>query len=395
MAATIRRICIVGGAGHVGLPLAMVLAERDFQVDILDVNVKALELIKAGKMPFLEHGGEELLAKVLPTGRLKTGTNSAVVREADVVVCVIGTPVDEYLSPETHMFYRVIEEMRPHFRDGQTLILRSTVYPGLSERIDRMFRDIGPEVHVAFCPERVAQCHSIRELCELPQIISGFDEIGLSAARQVFGRLTKELIEVKPLEAELSKLMCNCYRYITFAIANQFHMLATDAGVDFAKVHHAATFQNPRSKDMPRPGLAAGPCLFKDTMQLAAFSNNNFFLGHAAMLINEGQPGFIVKCLKRKTDLRDKRVGILGMTFKADCDDTRDSLCFKLKKLLMLEAKEVMLHDPYLSGPEYFPIEDVLAKCDVIVVGVPHKEYRGLKMPAGKIVEDVWNCLGK
>ncbi|MCE9582089.1 MAG: nucleotide sugar dehydrogenase [Planctomycetes bacterium] len=391
----LKRICIVGGAGHVGLPLAMMLAERGFTVDILDRNDAALDVLRAGRMPFMEEGGEELLRKVLPTGRLKMTTDPAVVREAQAVICVIGTPVDEHLSPDLVGFYRVIDEMRPHFRDGQTLILRSTVYPGLSERIHRMFRESGPNVHVAFCPERVAQGHSLREIRDLPQIVSAFDAEGLAVARQLFSEVARELIDVKPMEAELAKLMCNCYRYITFAIANQFHMLATDAGVDFAQVHRATTLHYPRTEHMPRPGLAAGPCLLKDTMQLAAFANNNFFLGHAAMLVNEGQPQFIVNCLKRRTELRTKRVGILGMTFKADCDDTRDSLCFKLRKLLMLEAREVVMHDPYLDGEGYLPLAEVLAGCDVIVVGVPHKEYRGLRIPAGKVVEDVWNCLAK
>lgn len=395
MAKNIREICIVGGAGHVGLPLALVLAERGFHVTILDTNAQALATILGGKMPFLEHGGEELLHKLLPTGRLKGTADNAVVASADVVICVIGTPVDEYLNPKTMLFYQVIEQMRPHFRNGQTLILRSTVYPGLSARINEMFRANHADVHVAVCPERVAQCHSLRELCELPQIISGFDEPALAAARAVFGSLTKDLIEVRPLEAELAKLMCNCYRYITFAIANQFHMIATEAGVDFSRVHHAATFHNPRTQNMPRAGLAAGPCLFKDTMQLAAFANNNFFLGHAAMLINEGQPQFIVRCLKQQLDLRQATVGLLGMTFKADCDDIRDSLSFKLKKLLTLESRAVLLHDPYLHGPGYFPLEEVLRRCDAIVVGVPHQAYRGLKTPPGKLVYDIWNCLAQ
>ena len=394
-AKNIQEICIVGGGGHVGLPLALVLADRGFNVTILDINKQTLDTILSGKMPFLEHGGEELLRKLLPTGRLKGTSDNAVVSTADVVICVIGTPVDEYLNPETVHFYRVIEELRPYFRAGQTLILRSTLYPGLSARINQMFHDNKEAVHVAFCPERVAQCVSIRELCDLPQIISGFDEEAVAAARVVFGRMTKELIEVQPMEAELAKLMCNCYRYITFAIANQFHMIATDAGVDFTKVHHAATFHNPRSEDLPRAGLAAGPCLVKDTMQLAAFSNNNFFLGHAAMLINEGQPQFMVRCLQKKIDLKTARVGILGMTFKADCDDIRDSLSFKLKKLLTLEAREVLMHDPYLEGPGYFPLAEVIERCDALVVGVPHQPYRGLRVPPGKVTYDIWNCLAQ
>ena len=389
------RVCVVGGAGHVGLPLAMLLADHDFQVDILDVNEAALAQIRQGKMPFLENGGEEMLPRVLASGRLAVTTDTARAREADVVICVIGTPVDKYQNPETVLFYKIIEELRPFLRDGQTLILRSTVYPGLSERINRMFAERGPKVHVAFCPERVAQGESLKETTTLPQIISAFDEEGLATAKAVFGKLTPDLVVVKPLEAELAKLMTNAYRYITFAIANQFHMLANDAGVDFMAIHKAATWKYPRLSGIPRPGFAAGPCLYKDTLQLAAFANQTFFLGHAAILVNEGQPQYLINSIKKRTNLQSKTVGILGMTFKADCDDSRESLSYKLRRLMMLEAKRVMLHDPYLEGEDFYPLEQVLEEADVIVVGVPHREYRGLKIAPGKVVEDIWNCLAK
>ncbi|OBI93923.1 nucleotide sugar dehydrogenase [Mycobacterium sp. 1245805.9] len=390
---TDKRICIIGGAGHVGLPLALVLADEGFSVDILDTNASALKTIMAGRMPFVENGAPELLKRLLPTGRISATTDSWAVRNSDIVICVVGTPVDEYLTPQAHTFFRIIDEISPYFRDGQTLVLRSTVYPGLSQRVRDLFAERGIGVHVTFCPERIAQGHSIRELREIPQIISGFDAEGCRIVRELFSRITPEIIEVEPQEAELAKLFCNAYRYIQFAVANQFYLLSREAGLDFGRVHHAATYQNRRVDSLPTAGLAAGPCLLKDTMQLAAFSNNNFMLGHAAMLINEGQPQFIVNMLKRRVNLRDKTVGLLGMTFKADCDDTRDSLSFKLRHLLMLEAKKVMLHDPFLDGPDYYPLDAVLGRADVIVIGVPHSIYRGLKIPGDKIVEDVWGCL--
>jgi UDP-N-acetyl-D-mannosaminuronic acid dehydrogenase len=388
-----KRICIIGGAGHVGLPLALVLADEGFNVDILDTNANALKTIMAGRMPFVEDGAQALLKRLLPTGRISATTDSWAVRNSDIVICVVGTPVDEYLTPQAHTFFRIIDEISPYFHDGQTLVLRSTVYPGLSQRVHDMFAERGIGVHVTFCPERIAQGHSIRELRIIPQIISGFDAEGRRIVRELFSRITSEIIEVEPQEAELAKLFCNAYRYIQFAVANQFYLLSREAGLDFDRVHHAATYKNGRVDSLPRAGLAAGPCLLKDTMQLAAFSNNNFMLGHAAMLINEGQPQFIVNMLKRRVSLRDKTVGLLGMTFKADCDDTRDSLSFKLRHLLMLEAKKVMLHDPFLDGPDYYALDAVLGRADVLVIGVPHSIYRGLQIPRGKIVEDVWGCL--
>jgi len=388
----IRRVCVIGGAGHVGLPLALLIAEAGFDVDIVDINKSALKEIRAGRMPFREEGGEELLKKVLLSGRLRLSASQIPIRHADVVICVIGTPVDEFLSPKTAAFFRTIANCRPWFRAGQTLILRSTIYPGLSARIDRLFREEKTGVHVAYCPERVAQGYSLRESRELPQIISAHDAQGLAAARAVFGKFCKSLIELEPIETELAKLFCNSYRYIKFAVANQFDILCREAGVDYRRVHDAMTKDYPRVRDLPGAGFAAGPCLLKDTMQLSAFSGNSFLLGNAAMLVNEAQPEHMVRWLKRRADLRKACVAILGMTFKADCDDTRDSLSFKLRKLLALEARKVIQHDPYYRDAQSVSLKQALSRADVIVVAVPHKEYRGLTVPRGKLVLDVWGC---
>jgi UDP-N-acetyl-D-mannosaminuronic acid dehydrogenase len=393
--AEINRVCIIGGAGHVGLPLALLIADAGFDVDIVDVNKSALAKIRSGRMPFNEEGGPALLKKVLASGRLHLSSRQTPIRRADVVICVIGTPVDEFLSPKTAAFFRTIADCRPYLRPGQTLILRSTVYPGLSARINRMFRETKAGVHVSYCPERVAQGFSLRESRELPQIISAFDAEGMAAARKVFGSFCKSMIELDPLEAELAKLFCNSYRYIKFAVANQFDILCRDAGVDYRRVHKAVTQDYPRVRDLPGAGFAAGPCLLKDTMQLSAFSGNSFLLGNAAMLVNEAQPEHMVRWLKQRTDLSKACVAILGMTFKADCDDTRDSLSFKLRKLLTLEARKMIQHDPYYRDAQSVSLKQAVQQADVIVIGVPHSPYRGLKVPAGKLVLDVWGCVAE
>src|SRR5207237_6999182 len=172
--------------------------------------------------------------------------------------------------------------------------------------------------------------HSLREIRELPRIVSAFDPKTLAAVRALFGKLTNEIVEMEPKEAELTKLLTNAWRYIQFATVNQFYMIASQHGLDFNRILHGCRHNYPRMKGMPGPGFAAGPCLVKDTMQLAAFSQNSFVLGHAAMLINEGLPAHLVGLAKRQTPLAGKTAGILGMTFKAESDDTRDSLSFKL-----------------------------------------------------------------
>src|SRR3954470_1945313 len=188
--------------------------------------------------------------------------------------------------------------------------------------------------------------------------------------------------------------MTNAWRYIQFATVNQFYMLATASGVDFERILHGCRHNYPRMAGMPGPGLTAGPCLAKDTMQLAAFSHNEFVLGHSAMLINEGLPAHLLSLARRRvTDFERRTAGILGLAFKAESDDPRDSLSFKLWKLLKLESRKALASDPYVANSSFVSQEQLIADSDVIFIGTPHKRYRELSLPPGKIVIDVWNCV--
>ena len=231
------------------------------------------------------------------------------------------------------------------------------------------------------------------ELSALPQIVAAFDDQSRQEASELFSVLTGDLMHLEPLEAELAKLFNNVWRYIQFAIANQFFQIADQHGLDFYKIYDALTYRYPRAATFPKAGFAAGPCLFKDTMQLAAYSDNSFFLGHAAMLINEGLPNHIVMMLKKSGSLRDKTVGILGMAFKANNDDKRQSLSYKLKKLLEIDARRVLCSDVYIDDPKFVTIDELIERSDIIVVGTMHKEYADLNIPADKVVVDVWNFL--
>lgn len=346
-------------------------------------------------MPFREEGAEELLATTLASGRLMVEHRPEAIRDCRLLVMIIGTPVDEHLNPSFSAIDRALAGARAHLRDGQILILRSTVFPGTSQRIQRWLAAEDLAIGVACCPERVAQGYSLREFRELPQLVSAFDPATLAAVRELFGRFTHELVELQPMEAELCKLMTNAWRYIQFATVNQFYMLATACGVDFDRVLHGCRHDYPRMAGMPGPGLAAGPCLVKDTMQLAAFSHDHFMLGHAAMLVNEGLPGHLIELARRRTDLSRATVGILGMAFKAESDDPRDSLAYKLRKLLALEARQVLATDPFVRDPTLVPLERVLAEAGVLFVATPHAAYRQLRPLAEKIVVDVWGCLAR
>jgi UDP-N-acetyl-D-mannosaminuronic acid dehydrogenase len=171
-------------------------------------------------------------------------------------------------------------------------------------------------------------------------------------------------------------------------------MIANNYGLDFYRIHHAITHNYDRAKDLPSPGFAAGPCLFKDAMQLGSFNSGDFYLGHTAMLINEGLPNYVVKKIKEKHNIVHMTVGILGMAFKAGSDDIRESLSYKLKKILQLEAMETLCTDPYVDDKRLLPLEEVIRKSDLLIIATPHKEYRSINTD-GKIVADIWNILGK
>ena len=234
----------------------------------------------------------------------------------------------------------------------------------------------------------------MEELHTLPQIVSGRSPRTIKRATQLFGVLNDRVIAVGVEEAELAKLFTNTWRYIKFAAANQLYMMATDFGADYRMIHTAMTQDYPRAADIPGPGLAAGPCLLKDTMQLAAFNNNSFMLGHASMMVNEGLPMYLVDQIEKDHDLSTMTVGLLGMAFKAESDDTRSSLSYKLKRILKFKAARVFCSDPYVQHDhELWPQDFVLAESDILIIAAPHQRYAELeyKVP----VVDIWNLLGQ
>ncbi len=387
-------VCVVGGCGRVGLPLAVAFADKRLNVVIYDLDKNKVEKVKKGLMPFIEEGCEEKLKQVV-NKNLSIVDTPDLISQSKFVIVVVGTPVEEHLNPQYSAMIDFFKSLLPHLVEGQYIILRSTVYPGTAERINEFLKNNCTNVRLAFCPERIVEGKALSELKSLPQIVSAFDQQAVKAVSDLFGILTNDVIIVEPIEAELAKLFTNAWRYIQFATANQFFMLADQYKLNYYNIFRAMTYNYPRTQGLPGPGFAAGPCLFKDTMQLAAFSNNSFFLGHSAMLINEGLPNYIVQKLKQSTNLREKTVGVLGMAFKANSDDERNSLSFKLKKVLELEAKKVYCSDPYVKRDYFINAEEMINLCDIIVLAAPHKEYKKLKISEDKQLVDIWNFYGK
>jgi UDP-N-acetyl-D-mannosaminuronic acid dehydrogenase len=386
-------LVIVGGCGHVGLPLALSLAETGYRVGVNDIDAAKIESVKDGHVPFRENGARELLSTLLPTGRLQFGTSPSMVAGTRVVILVIGTPIDEFMNPSVTVFDRVIDELIPHIQRGTLIVLRSTVFPGTTEGVERRLRKAGVDATVVFCPERIAEGHALEEVKSLPQLIGASTDEAYARARKVFEPLGMQLVRTQPLEAELAKLLTNTWRYMKFAIANQFFQIAHRSGLDYGHVLEAIRRDYPRAADLPGPGFAAGPCLLKDTMQLAAFTPDHFPMGQAAMQINEGMPNYIVDTLNSRQPLAGRTVGILGMAFKGDSDDPRASLSYKVRKLAAFKGAKVLCTDPYVTDSTFVSLDEVLHSADILVIGAPHRDYRALELD-GREVVDIWGLTG-
>jgi UDP-N-acetyl-D-mannosaminuronic acid dehydrogenase len=387
-------VVVVGGCGHVGLPLAILLATKDLKVIAFDTNSDVVAVVNSGKMPFYEPGASEELVNVLHSRKFLASNEKDVVSTAEHVIVVIGTPVDEHLNPDPEAVPNAIIDLLDVLKDGQHLVLRSTIFPGVTRLVETVIAQSKKQINVSFCPERIAEGKAFEELVSLPQIVSSRTKSGIERAKMLFGNLSNNLITTSPEEAELAKLFTNTWRYIKFAAANQLYTIANDFGVDFERVRFAITTDYPRAADMPGAGFAAGPCLFKDTMQLAAFNNNNFTLGHSSMMINEGLPLYLVSRVEKNFDLSKMVVGILGMAFKAESDDTRSSLSYKLKRILKFKAKRVVCADSLVVTDASLVSEAELVKqADIVIIGAPHKRYE--TMPIDKPVIDIWNIRKK
>ena len=384
-------IVVVGGCGHVGLPLSVFLA-KSHTVVAFDISESSVRLVNSAVAPFWEPDLGLSLKAALSNG-FEATTEVSSVSFAEYVIVIVGTPIDMHLNPDPNAVVNAVREISANLSDGQILILRSTVFPGVTQQVERMLAGLNLKIPVVFCPERIAEGFAMQELSELPQIIGARNDTDFNRAAKIFDSLGVKPIRTTPEEAELAKLFTNTWRYIKFAAANQFWMLANDAGVNFDNVRDAIRFEYPRAADFPAAGFTAGPCLFKDTMQLSAFSNNTFALGNSAMMINEGLPLYVVERLSKKYDLSTTRVGLLGMAFKGESDDNRSSLAYKLKRIMKFKSAGVLTSDPYVKNDaDLVSEEEVVTGSDVLIISAPHLRYKDLK--TDKPIVDIWNLRG-
>jgi len=380
------KISIVGGAGRVGLPLGIALSEFH-QVVIVDTAQDRVSQINARVMPFREKGAQERLEKI-SSSQLKAVSTNDGIKETDVCILIIGTPINPDGTPSSSSLVDLTKELTPFLSNTKLLMLRSTVYPGITKEVESVLLESGLNTKVSFCPERIAEGNALEEIAALPQIIGADDEESLEMSKKVFTGVVTNMIEVSTLEAELAKLFANSYRYVKFALANDFLRMCISNDARWELVWKALTEDYPRAKDLPKPGFAAGPCLVKDTMQLDYFDHGRFRLGKAAVEANENLVEFFVTEIEKRFSLGNKVVGILGMTFKSEVDDFRSSLSFRLKRVLEKKVAQLLCSDSVLQLDWFVDLETIKNSCDFIIVATPHDAYKGLQL--GVPVLDIW-----
>ena len=383
---------VVGGCGRVGLPLAVTLAGRGARTAIYDISEPAVAAVSAGRMPFAEPGAAVMLERVIAAGQLVASADPRIVSSAEHVI--VALPANDYTwASGPCAMARVLGDCAGYLRDGQILIVRSSVGPGSTAQIEKMVAEQGLDIDVAFCPAREAEGWAMSELAGVPQIVSSRSSRGLERAGRLLSALTPALVPMSPEEAELAKLFANAWRYISFAAANQMYMLATDRGLDFERIRRGLALDYQRAAALPPAGFAGGPWLVKDMLRLAT-AGQDFPLGRAAVGVNECLPEYVVSRLERRYDLRSLTVGILGMAFKGGTDDIRCSLSYRLRQILADRAGAVVCTDPLATvDPGLLPLDEVMSRADLLVIGAPHEQYRSLV--TRKPVTDIWNLLGR
>lgn len=384
-------ISIIGGAGHVGLPLGLILAKKNFYVRLIDINKKNIELINNSKLPFVEDKADTVLKNLIYKKKISASNNLSYVKNSKYIIICLGTPITNNLKPEIKYFISFFRKLKKFLNKNHILIIRSSVYPGVCTKVYEIVKS--KTKNVSYCPERIVQGKSLIELPKLPQIVSGFNEVGKNQSAKIFKKICKKIIFCSVLEAELIKLFSNAYRYIHFSIANEFFKICDNLNVNFTSLRKKMVDGYSRNTAVPKQGFTAGPCLLKDTMQLASFSKEKFELGYAAMNINQNMPQFIIKNLEKKYNLKTKIIGILGLAFKADVDDTRDSLSIKLIDYLKKRKIKFLISDPYNVSKKNVSIQKLIKKSSIIIVATPHSIYKKIRIPSGKIVVDIWNIL--
>jgi UDP-N-acetyl-D-mannosaminuronic acid dehydrogenase len=395
----------VVGLGRVGLPLALSFADRGLKVVGIDNDPARLDAVREGRMPFAETGAQELLDRVKASGRVSLSERVADAARARHIVITLGTPSFSHIEIDMRDIRSALDDLLGVLAPGHSLILRSTVAPGTTEFVagylakHRGF-DIGEDVFVAHAPERIAAGRFLEEIDTLPCIIGGVGGHSGEVVAELFGAFSAPIVQTTAVQAELAKIWTNILRYTQFALPNLLMMDCERASANVFEVIDLINRDYPRG-GIAQPGLTAGTCLRKDfTFSEERSAAPGMLL--AVSRVNESVPLFLLEGVKRRLGaLANRKVAVLGLSFKADTDDERDSLAHKLIRLLERELADVAVHDPHVAAPTV-SFGEAVDRAHAVIVATNHSEFRdpqalaeiAARAGADCLVVDPWNCWG-
>jgi UDP-N-acetyl-D-mannosaminuronic acid dehydrogenase len=397
------------GLGRVGLPLALSFADRGLRVIGIDNDPVRLGAVREGRMPFEETGAQELLSRVTSaadgTGRLSLSERVADAAQARHIVITLGTPSLSHIEIDMRDIRSALDDLLGVLALGHSLILRSTIAPGTTEFVagyvakHRGF-EVGEEVFVAHAPERIAAGRFLEEIDTLPCIVGGVGARSGEVAGELFGAFAAPIVQTTPVQAELAKIWTNILRYATFALPNLLMMDCERYGANVFDVIELINRDYPRG-GIAQPGLTAGTCLRKDfTFSEERSAAPGMLL--AVSRVHESVPLFLLEGARRRLGgLANRKVAVLGLAFKADTDDERDSLAHKLIRLLERELADVVAHDPRVSTPTV-SLQEAVEGAEVVVMATNHSEFRDERTlttiteraAPDCLIVDPWNCWG-
>jgi UDP-N-acetyl-D-mannosaminuronic acid dehydrogenase len=388
------------GCGRVGLPLALAFADHGLSTIGVDTDAKLLAAVQARRMPFEEPGAVEILQRV----DIAWAEHAEAAARADAIVLTLGTPSFSHIEIDMRDIRSVLDDLLPVLRPGHLLVLRSTIAPGTTEFVAGYLEKhldlvVGRDIFVAHVPERIAAGRFFEEIGSLPCIVGGVGEASAEAAGRLFEPLGAPVVTTSPVSAELAKIWTNILRYAMFALPNRLMMECEQYDANVFEVIDLINHDYPRG-GMALPGFTAGTCLRKDfTFSEERSPAPGMLL--AVSRVHESVPLFVVEGLKRRLgSLRGRKVAVLGLAFKADTDDERDSLSHKLIRLLERELADVAVHDPHVPTPTQ-SFEDAILDADAVIIATNHHEFRGRQVLAAiadsakgdAVLADPWDCF--
>src|SRR3954447_17487740 len=366
------------GLGRIGLPLAVSFADRGLNVLGIDKDAQRLQAVRDARMPFQEPGAQAALDRVHAAGTLAVSDRVADAAAAEHIVITLGTPSFSHIEIDIADIRSALDDLLGMLRPGHALTLRSTIAPGTTDFVAGYLAKhcnfvVREDVFVAHCPERIAAGHFMEEIQSLPCIVGGVGEESGERVGALFSVFGAPIVQTSPVQAELAKIWTNILRYAHFALPNLLMMDCEQHGANVFDVIDLINRDYPRG-GIAMPGLTGGTCLRKDF----AFSEERSSAPGMLMSVsrvNESVPLFLVEGMKRRLgSLRGRRVAVLGLTFKRDSDDLRDSLSSKLIRLLERELATVVSHDPHapVTGES---LDGALSGADAVVIATNHSEF--------------------